>query len=73
LTLPQLHAVVNTLIDSLDLTPEAREERLARAARKMHHWQLRNAQARASHTRTRYRVLEQLGYQVDELPRCAPG
>jgi hypothetical protein len=73
ITLPQVHAATNALIQSHPLPTDACHCRLARTAATLHYWHRRNAQARASHAKTRCEVLRDLGYHVDKLPRCAPG
>jgi hypothetical protein len=61
----------NSVIESLPRSPDDRRRHLARAVHALQYWQRGNAQARASHTKTRCQVLENLGYRVDHLPRCA--
>ena len=73
MTLPQVHAAVNALIDALPLPPKARRERLQHAASKLDYWQARNAAARRSHVKRRKKKLRQLGIRLSELPRCDPG
>ena len=41
-TLPQVHTVINAVIESLPLPPEARHLSLRRTARIVTHWQHRN-------------------------------
>ncbi len=71
--LPQAHFAAHALIASLPLSPDDRRRHLARAAATLKYRQRRNAQARASPTKTRRERLRDLGDHADQLPRCAPG
>jgi hypothetical protein len=72
-TLPQVHAAANALIDALPLPPKTRCARLQHIASKLQYWQARNVAARRSHVKRRKKLLRQLGIRLSELPRCDPG
>ena len=63
----------NALIDALPLPEPSRTIRLAAAAAKLDYWQKRNAQARASHTKTRRAQLIAHNIELEQIPHCRPG
>jgi hypothetical protein len=72
-TLPQVHAATNALIESLPLPSPARRLWLQHTADTLTHWQHRNQQARISHVKRRHQELESAGISLPQIPQCHPG
>lgn len=70
LTVRQLRMAANALIQALSLPVAAAKAVLEKAARIIQYHQKRNAQARKSHTKTRYKKLAALGIDMSTIKRC---
>src|ERR1700730_15458834 len=72
-TICQVRAAANALLDALPLNVEDQKLRLAKAARLIRVMQARNTAARTSHAKTRAEQLKALGLSVQTLRCCIPG
>jgi len=71
-TICQVRRAADALLDALTLHPEDRKRRLAKITGDIRDDQKRNAAARASHTKTRLRVIKANGIRLDKLTCCIP-
>ena len=72
LTIEQVRAVVNVYLNNRDLPPPQKTERFKVELRRQRYHQKRNAQAIKSHTKTRRKLYESLGIDVDKIKSCKP-
>lgn len=72
LTVEQVRTAVNVYLQNLDLPPALRESRYEVVLRRIAYHQKRNAQATASHTKTRRELYQQMGIDVDRINSCDP-
>lgn len=70
LTVRQMRLAVNALLKSIGQPPAIARQILEDASRIIRYHQRRNAQARASHVRTRNQNLEALGVDMATIRRC---
>jgi len=70
LTVEQVRSAMNAWLDSADLSPKYRRQRLEHELAKQHYYQARNKQARTSHTKTRRSRLSALGIDADRIESC---
>lgn len=70
LSIEQVRSAINTWLETADLKPKARKKRYQRELDTQTYYQRRNAQARKSHTKTRFARLYALGIDPDRLKSC---
>ena len=70
LTVEQVRAAVNCWLAHHELPPPLRAERYQDELDRHNYHQRRNAQAIKSHTKTRYRLLKELGVDPDKIKSC---
>jgi hypothetical protein len=71
-TICQMKDAANALIDSLPLSKEDQNRRLAKAARILRETQRRNAAARESHAKNQRKRFQQLGIRLETMRCCIP-
>jgi len=72
LTIEQVREAVNVYLSNRDLLPSPRKKRYQKAIDDIRYHQQRNAQATKSHTKTRRKLFEKLGFDVDRIKSCQP-
>ena len=70
LTVSQVRQAASAMIQSWWLPPKVAEELINNTAYKIQYHQKRNRQARESHTKTRLRILQEMGVDLDTTRRC---
>lgn len=70
LTVEQVRSAMNVWLRTADLCPCCRRKQLNDELRIQQYYQKRNAQARASHTKTRIAQLQAIGIDVDKIRSC---
>lgn len=70
LTVEQVRAAVNCWLAHHDLPPPLRNERYQDELDRQNYHQRRNAQAKKSHTKTRYKEFKDLGIDPDNIKSC---
>lgn len=70
ITMEQIRSAMDVWLDSADLPPRCQRQRFEREQEKQEYYQRRNQQARASHTKTRRKQLDELGIDVDKIKSC---
>jgi SRSO17 transposase len=70
LTVSQVRQATSAVVQSWWLTPLDAERLISHTAYRLEYYQRRNAQARASHTRTRVRKLASMGIDVNAISKC---
>lgn len=70
ITIEQVRSAMNVWLDSADMPPQCQRQRIEREQEKQEYYQRRNQQARASHTKTRRKQLDELGIDVDKIKSC---
>ena len=70
LTVEQVRQSINTYLTFHDLAPVDRDRHFEKAISDQRYYQNRNAQARKSHTKTRRKLYEKLGINVDAIKSC---
>lgn len=66
----QVHTAVAALVQSWWLSGQASDALIEGAARKIQHWQHRNAAARKYHTKRTRKKLRKMGIYFKDLIRC---
>jgi SRSO17 transposase len=72
LTFEQVRSAMNVWLEAEGMTPTARRQHYEKELDKQSYYRRRNAQARASHTKTRLEQLQQLGINPDQIKSCIP-
>jgi SRSO17 transposase len=72
LTVEQVRAVVDAYLKHRDLPPPERTARFQVEINRQRYHQKRNAQASKSHTKTRRKLYEAIGINVDKIKSCKP-
>ncbi len=72
ITVEQVHSATNVWLESSDLPPRHRRQRLEQECDKQRYYQDRNRQARRSHTKTRIAELEAIGIDINRIKSCLP-
>jgi len=72
ITVEQVKNAMNVWLDTADLPPSSRRQRLEDELAKQQYHQCRNRQARVSHTKTRLARLTALGIDVTQIKSCLP-
>ncbi len=72
LSVEQVRSAMNVWLDAADLPLAARRQRFEQELAKQQYYQLRNRQARTSHTKTRVARLAALGIDVTKIKSCLP-
>lgn len=70
-TVSQMKQAMSAVMESWWLTPASADRLLKSTANKLSYYQKRNAQARASHTRTRNKKLAAMGIDLNAISRCS--
>ena len=70
ITVEQVRSAMNVWLDAADLPPSSRRRRFEDELKKQQYYQLRNRQARVSHTKTRIVRLNNLGIDVTQIKSC---
>lgn len=70
ITIEQVRSAINVWLDVADLPRASRRARYEAERKKQQYYQNRNRQARASHTKTRRRLLYKIGIDVDAIKSC---
>ena len=70
ITVEQVKSAINVWLDAADLPSSSRRQRFTDELQKQKHYQRRNRQARASHTKTRLARLTALGIDVTQIKSC---
>lgn len=72
LTIEQVREAINVYLANRDLPTSARKERYQKEVDRQRYHQKRNATATKSHTKTRRKLFEKLGFDVDRIKSCIP-
>jgi SRSO17 transposase len=72
ITIEQVRSAMNVWLDAADLPPASRRERFETERKKQQYYQRRNKQTRRSHTKTRRKLLSEIGIDVDRIKSCIP-
>ena len=72
LTTEQVRRAMNTWLETTNMNPATRNERLKQELAKQQYYQRRNRQARLSHTKTRIAKLTSLEIDVNRIKSCIP-
>lgn len=70
ISIEQVRSAMDIWLDTVDLTPKAREERFAKEIAKQQYYQQRNKQARISHTKTTIQKLKDVGIDSETIKSC---
>lgn len=70
LTVEQVRQSINIYLTFHHLVREERDRQFQKAISDQRYYQLRNAQARKSHTKTRRKLYEKIGIDVDQIKSC---
>lgn len=69
-TIPQMKDAAETFLGTLDLCPKDTKERIEERSRILQITQERNKKSYRSHRKNRIKELEELGYDLDQIPSC---
>ena len=70
LTVEQVRRSINTWLLYRDLPPRLRDEKYQKELNDQRYYQQRNAQSKASHTKTRIELYRKMGIDVDKIKSC---
>ena len=72
ITVEQVRSAMDVWLESSDLPPRHRRQRIEQECDKQRYYQHRNRQARRSHTKTRIAELEAIGIDINRIKSCLP-
>jgi SRSO17 transposase len=72
LTVEQVRSAVNVWLDTADLPPAPRRQRIQDELDKQWYYQRRNKRTRDSHTKTKIKRLTAMGIDVEKIRSCIP-